>query len=168
MAPKLTKGRTLRSALPDGYAFVVLKYLQDFESGTKTSLFSDAEEDEIYKWLNEDTPDVPDGWFPPDAWRCCQLLLDKLNLFNNKILKLTPQLGKLTGAKEINLSANKVMKIDAPVIQGWGGAEIFNMFDCRLLVLPSLGHLQVTHARESRGHPPIVKSCSVRPCEPAV
>ena len=59
----------MTSILYDGYAITVLKYLQDFECGTDQSLFSEAEEGEIYGWLKAETMDVPDGWFAPDPWR---------------------------------------------------------------------------------------------------
>ena len=122
MAPKLKIGRTLRSALPDGYAFVVLKYLQEFESesGTKTSLFSDVEQDEIYTWLNEDTPDVPDGWFPPDAWR--YRCLKKVNGLRNVLAN--PDLAEIV---ENILEAETFADVDArwrvPPKAGEGGSS---------------------------------------------
>jgi len=67
--------------------------------------------------------------------------LNELNFFNNKVLKLPPSLGKLSKLEEVNFSANKIMKIDAAAIEQWHSLKVLNAFDCRIMMLPSLGHL---------------------------
>jgi len=68
--------------------------------------------------------------------------LQEINCFNNKILKLPPALGQLAAAEEVNLSANKVMKVDAGAIASWTSVKVLNFYDCRILQLASLAHMQ--------------------------
>uniref|UniRef100_A0A7S4FA18 Uncharacterized protein n=1 Tax=Chrysotila carterae TaxID=13221 RepID=A0A7S4FA18_CHRCT len=70
--------------------------------------------------------------------------LAELNLFNNKILKLPQTLGKLANLLEVNLSANRIMKVEQQVVNNWFALTVFNIFDCRLLMLAPLTHLTTT------------------------
>lgn len=68
--------------------------------------------------------------------------LGVVNFFNNKILKLTHATGQLESATEVNFSANKVMRVEAQNIELWTNVTIFNIYDCRVVVLPSLSHFE--------------------------
>jgi len=68
--------------------------------------------------------------------------LTNLNGFNNKILHLPLTLGGLSDLSELNLSCNVIMQLPPAAIANWRSVTILNLFDCRLLQLPSLGHLE--------------------------
>lgn len=68
--------------------------------------------------------------------------LNELNVFNNKVLSLPASLGTLSRAEQINLAANKMFKVDPPVVAGWTSVEVLNIYDCRLLRLAPLSHMQ--------------------------
>lgn len=69
------------------------------------------------------------------------LPLTSINAFNNKILKLPLNLGKLSEVSEMNLAANVVMQLPPESISDWRAVTILNLYDCRLLKICSLATL---------------------------
>lgn len=68
--------------------------------------------------------------------------LNELNVFNNKILAIPEQIGALAKAEQLNFAANKMFKLEPAATAGWSSVEVLNVYDCRLLRLCPLGHLQ--------------------------
>ena len=50
--------------------------------------------------------------------------------------------GILTGLKEINFAANKVMQVKAEEVAGWTEVTCLNWYDNRIVKLAPLGHCQ--------------------------
>ena len=67
--------------------------------------------------------------------------LKELNVFNNKILQVQPVLGTLGHAEKICFASNRLMQILPNAIASWSSVKVLNIFDCRILFLPSLGHM---------------------------
>ena len=67
--------------------------------------------------------------------------LQDLNVFNNKILKLGPAIGTFKEATTLNFASNHMMQIPWHAVNAWAMVKILNIFDCRIIHLPSLEHL---------------------------
>jgi len=68
--------------------------------------------------------------------------LEELNIFNNKVLKISPALGKLKQVTEMNLSANVIMQLPYESMEEWTSVQVLNVFECRIMKLGSVGHMQ--------------------------
>jgi len=80
----------------------------------------------------------------PEELRKCSKL-EELNLFNNKVNSAAitkAAVGILTGLKEVNFAANKVMQVHAEEVAGWKEVTCLNWYDNRIVKLAPLGHLQ--------------------------
>ena len=67
--------------------------------------------------------------------------LVEMNLFNNKVLHLPPALGKLRLVTEMNFAANVIMQVPAETMTQWTGLRVLNLYDCRVVKLCSLTHM---------------------------
>jgi len=80
---------------------------------------------------------------PAELCKCIKL--EELNLFNNKVNSAAitkAAVGGLTGLKEINFAANKVMQVKEEEVAGWTEVTCLNWYDNRIVKLAPLGHCE--------------------------
>jgi len=69
------------------------------------------------------------------------LELVELNMFDNKMIQPHSVLGSYKTMTKLNLAHNPIMQIRPITTIGWGNVKILNIFDCRIVYLPSFAHL---------------------------